>query len=248
VRCDDACGWVEVSPCADITDVDVVLLFDMTGSHAFEIEALLPSLRTDVVDPLLALGAAVGVAAFADFNYSTYGAAGDAPFVGVSEPVLDSASVVAALAALPTMNGEDYSESGVEALSVLAGGPVSPYVLEPMVCSAGRVAGGCWRPGAVHVIVLFTDAMSHNGPDPASAALYEPYIGIAPAPAEWPDVAPLLVADDVGLFVRAVFSWIPEPTPQYEEMVTDLGQSTTQVGEWADLADLTAAIQGFVGW
>jgi hypothetical protein len=107
-------------------------------------------------------------------NRVSYGETTDEPFVGVSEPVADRTVIDAAFDALQTMSGGDTPESGIEALNVPADGPVHPDVTSPMVCSAGRVEGGCWHTGAVQVIVMSTDAMSHNGPDPSSAALSDP--------------------------------------------------------------------------
>jgi len=165
----------------------------------------------------------------------------DRPFVGGVEPTTMAAAISASLMSAPRMNGNDLPESTVEGLSVLGGG-AAPMSATPLACSSGRVAGGCWRPGARRVIVVYTDATSHNGPDPAGAGLYSAYTGTVGPNARWPDVAERLRADGVELiFLHHVGN--PDVREQIDEMLTDLGQPTSNRIDATTLAPaLTTAV------
>ncbi|MCB9613770.1 MAG: hypothetical protein H6722_15105 [Sandaracinus sp.] len=234
LRCSDACAFETFEACTAASPIDVVLLFDMTGSHASDITSARATLETELVDRLLALDdVAVGVAEYADFPVDPYGSSGDVPFRGLSAPSRTRATVVAGLGALSTMMGNDGPESGIEALGILAGASVHPNAVR-MTCPSGRIAGGCWRSGAQRVVILFTDAAQHNGPMPdGSAGTFSAYTTVSPAPLTWSSVRSSLASADVTLFTvvePAADIGFPIPggtpddaTPQHRRMVTALG-------------------------
>ncbi len=223
MRCDDTCALVEIEACTSIPPIDIILLFDMTGSHASSVRSGRSSLTTDLVTPLLALGdVAIGVAEYADFHYSSYGMMGDIPFRGVSPPSMTLATVDSGLGRLAMMNGSDAPESGVEALATLAG--LTPHTRAvAFTCPAGTTGGGCWRPGSIRVVVAFTDAPNHNGPALGGAGLYQPYVGISPAPHAWPAVLPAAMSERIEYFAVVVSS-AAEAIDQHGRMIMMLGQ------------------------
>jgi hypothetical protein len=255
LECSDACELEEVAPCADVTTADVMLLVDVTGSHAEEVAALARVLVTDLVTPLLADGLFVGVATYADFPVSPYGDRGDRPFVGLLEPTDSLSTITSTIESLRGASGGDLPEAGVEALNVLTGGAVHPAIDHPMTCSTGREAGGCWRPGLPRVIAVLTDAPDHNGPSAASGGgLFSPYDTrlFTTAPAEWPGVRDALIEGGYGIFIRLSPRATDEARTQARTMITDLGQPESHVGAFtADGApsfdDLRALIEAYVG-
>jgi hypothetical protein len=227
LECGPGCSYATVvEPCTDVRSVDVMLLFDITGSNGSRIGTNHPTFVDRLIRPLIALGdVAVGIAYYGDFPISPYGSTGDRPFQAGIQPTTTAASVEGELAAAPSGAGNDMPESGVEALSVLTGG-TAPATAIPLVCSPGRTAGGCWRSGADRVVIVYTDAPNHNGPDPATTGLYSPYAGISPTPATWPAVATRLMDQNVELIVLSAgaTSTAADLDDQADEMLTDLGQ------------------------
>ncbi len=193
--CGRACGAGNV--CVGGTcsmGVDVMILIGNTGSNGVGVGNARMTLPMRLVAPLLALsGVHVGVAASAEFPVGPYGGTGDRPFRGVLEPSRDMAALGIAISNVMAAGGGDAADGGIEGLAPLVGLPVHP-TSSPMVCSPGRVAGGCWRPGSRRIIVFVTDDIFHNGPDPnpMGMGLYQPYMGIMPAPATWPRFQPRL--------------------------------------------------------
>lgn len=229
--CNTMCVFEGSGPCTPRA-LDVMLLLDVTGSHGARVSESIATIESDFVTPLLSIGdgasgaVAVGVAYYADFPVSPYGNEGDRPFEGGLEPSSSAATIAAELAGLPRMNGGDLEEAGVEALSILTGG-APPASASPLTCSPGRIGGGCWRAGARRVIVLYTDAPSHNGPDPASAELLAPYMGTVGPNARWAEVMSRLRADAVELIVLYVPGSSMALTGQISEMLTDVGMPAT---------------------
>lgn len=219
VSCDATCAYVEVEGCISIPPMDVILLFDMTGSHGTSVNAT--DVKSQVVAPLVALAdVAVGVAQYADFPSGGYGAPSDRPFQGLQPPSLTLTTAQSGIDRLTTMMGADQPESEVEALATLAGLPPHP-LSTPFACPSGTTAGGCWRAGAIRVVVVFTDAATHNGPQTSGTALYQPYSGITPAPAEWPDVRDAFRAQGIELFV-VLEDYSGVQLQQHERMLDDL--------------------------
>ncbi|UJR81563.1 hypothetical protein [Sandaracinus amylolyticus] len=226
VQCTASCAYTPLDACRSTVPVDVMVLLDVTGSHATYVRDNVTTFGTRLVAPLLAMDdVAVGVAWYADFPIDSYGSAGDHPFEGGVQPTRTRSEVDGAFAAVPQRGGNDLPESGIEALSILAGG-TTPASAIPLVCSSGRTAGGCWRGGARRVVVIYTDASSHNGPSPTSTALHSPYTTI-PTAATWPTVRSRLLADGTLLLVLYRTNTDADAAGQYDEMLRDLGQPVT---------------------
>lgn len=246
LQCDAACGYTIVaSPCTSAVGVDVVLLLDVTGSNAGDVSALLPTLRSRMIAPLLGMASvSVGIAYFGEFPVMPYGLATDRPFEGGIEPGTSLTAIDTELATRPMFGGADAQDAAVEALSMLAGGgPALASV--PMTCSAGRALGGCWRSGARRVVVVFTDSQIHDGPDPATGGLLVPYAGITPAPATWPDVRTLLHA--TGTTVIFLDSGVDAiGRAQFDTMLSELGQPTTDHLSATDTTSAGAAADAVV--
>jgi hypothetical protein len=226
LQCDASCGYSIIASACAASAVDVVLLLDQTGSNLGDVTAMLPTLRTRLIAPLLGMtGVEVGIAYSGEFPIAPYGYDGDRPFEGGIEPGTSLSAIDTELASRPALSGGDSGDATVEALSVLAGGPLASSSIA-MVCSSGG-GGGCWRSGARRVVVIFTDSEIHEGPDPATAgALYLPYSGISPAPATWTSVRSALLASGTLLF------WIDANAPatasaQFDVTLRELGQPTS---------------------
>jgi uncharacterized protein YjbI with pentapeptide repeats len=241
LRCDDTCGYsTVVEGCSRNRPVDVMFLFDSTGSNESSLTNDLPTLQSRCIAPLLALtGIEVGIAYAGEFPIGVYGIAGDRPFEGGIEPNTSASAISSEIASRPRFVGSDSEDSVVEALSVLSGGAVHPTALA-LTCSGGRVAGGCWRSGAQRVVVVHTDSPIHNGPDPSSAGLLAPYTGITPAPAGWPAVRATMISSSTTLIWIDSAAAAPAPA-QFDEMLTDLGQPLTDRHAAATSAEVAVA-------
>lgn len=224
MECGATCGFtLEVEGCTARRAVDVIFLLETTGSNADALTNDLPIMATRCLRPLLAISEVrVGVAYSGEFPIGTYGSPGDRPFEGGIEPVSSATAVTDEWAARPDFAGLDASDSLVEALWSLTGGQLAASSLA-MTCSSGRVAGGCWRGSAERVIVAHTDSTIHNGPNPAGAGLYQPYMGITPAPATWPSTRTRLQSDGTMLFFLDDSDMLTS-SQQFDAMLSDLGQ------------------------
>jgi len=163
-----------------IEHADVYLLVDTTASLRDEIdllqrsitgpEGLVSRLRTVIPD------VRIGVGTFADYGADPYGSAGDgdAAYTHRLDPTRDTAAVRAAVDGLTLTNGVDIAESLVPALWSMATGfglagpsgwnearSESPSWSE---CEAGAQGWPCFRPDAAALVIVITDAISHNGP------------------------------------------------------------------------------------
>jgi len=218
--------------CRAFVPVDVTLLLGVTGSTQTSLNNALPNLKTRLVAPLLAMsGVQVGVSYTCEFPITPYGSSGDRPFQGGSEPITSATTLNSLIDGYPKLFGGDAPDAMVEALGNLAGLPVHPNSTA-LTCSTGRTAGGCWRSGARKVIVLFTDDIFHNGPNPVTpSTLYSPYTGITPAPLEWPAVKTAMLSSKITLLIMNSNSagGASEGMGQYKLMLTDLGQTTADV-------------------
>lgn len=223
VRCGARCGYSEeVEPCSSARPVDVIFLLDVTGSNAPSIAETFATFRSRCIERLLSMDdVLVGISYMGEFPIAPYGASSDRPFEGGIEPTSSLLDIVAELDSRPSFNGQDINDATVEALSSLSGGPLATSSV-PLLCSVDRIAGGCWRPDAVRVIVVDTNSPIHNGPDPSSDGLLTPYRGIDPAPAAWPDVQARMTADQTVLWFFDRQS-TPSTAAQFGEMLSDLG-------------------------
>jgi hypothetical protein len=235
-KCGNACAMGEscvMGTCKVQKAVDVTILLGVTGSSRFYLDASIPNLQTKLAAPLLAIpDVQVGVSYTAEFPNTPYGQAGDRPFQGGGEPMTDGMKINGLISMYPNMMvGGDASDGMIEGLATLSGLPVHPASLA-LTCTAGRVAGGCWRPTARRVIVLFTDDIFHNGPNAVGPGLYDPYMMITPAPQDWTGVLKAMTDNKITLLFMAsapAGATGDAAKAQYRRMLTDLGQPVTDV-------------------
>jgi hypothetical protein len=145
---------------------DVYFLVDTTGSMGGEITQLRNGLTSTIIPSVQARIPDVwfGVGGFEDYPVSPWGGGGDVPFY--QETVMTSSATAAqnAVDRLALGFGDDFPESLVPALWSLASGNQIWAGEAPPSCGAGRLGFGCFRPDAVPVVVILTDATSHNYP------------------------------------------------------------------------------------
>ncbi len=160
-----------------VRTADVYFLFDTTGSMGGELTNLKASLQTGTFATGCAGGiiggircvipdAWFGVGRLDDFAAGTYGVGGtDVNFQHVLNMTSDIAATAGAVNALNLHNGYDNPEIQVPALwAVASGGGIPPYWNAQTACTAGSFGYPCFRPGTIPIVMLFTDAMYHNGP------------------------------------------------------------------------------------
>jgi hypothetical protein len=155
---------------------DVYFLMDTTGSMGGEIanlqgdisSILIPAIRARIPE------AQMGVGRFDDYDYASYGNVccgrpRDVPYTNLQSITDSDAAVTAGVAALTLGYGDDRPESNIQAIhAAVTGTPLTwPTGRAPAgdpSCAAGRFGYACFRPDAVPVFVMFTDAPFHNGP------------------------------------------------------------------------------------
>jgi hypothetical protein len=214
-----------------MANVDVTILLDTTGSNYQGIMDARSVLPSRLVDALLSIpNVNVGVSYTTEYPVGSYGSSPDRPFTGVAEPSTTAATLYSAISNAAAGGGGDAPDAMVEGLSALVGLPLTTYS-SALTCSSGRVPGGCWRTGARRFVILLTDDIFHNGPDPVSGSsvVYSPYTGIAPTPYVWTDVLLQMRSSNTMLFIMNTNASgaTSEGAPQYRVMLTDLGQPTT---------------------
>lgn len=232
--CGKACAAGEscmAGACKKSTGVDVNILLGVTGSTTTSLtSAAKIALKDKLATPLLAIAdVQAGVSYTCDFPISPYGTAPDTAFTGGIEPTATLASVFAAIDKATPAGGGDGADGMIEALGVLSGTTPHPTSI-PLTCSAGRVSGGCWRADAKKVIVLFTDDVFHNGPNPTTTGLYETYVGFTTAPVDWPAVLKAMLDAKVTLLIiNTAGSVSTDALGQQKKMMKDLGQPETDI-------------------
>lgn len=165
---------------AELARADVLFLVDTTASMQDEINQIRSGLR-DRIAPGIADAipdSALGVAHFEDFPEGMCGEAGDVPFRLLAPITSDLNRVQAAVDALRLGNGLDRPESQVEALyQVATGDGFGRFIPPSFGCPGGGVGYPCFRPDALPIVLLFTDAPFHNGPggtNPYTCTLFPP--------------------------------------------------------------------------
>jgi hypothetical protein len=219
LRCGDTCGYTEVAEaCRSTVPVDVLFVVDATPSNRYDFVDEQATFVSRCVDALEAIpDVHVGLAWYGDLA-----PVGEVFAAGVELGAATSAAIDANITAQDDLGGAD--DSTFEALTLLTGGTPSVSITRPFACSAGRVAGGCWRSGAERIVVLHTDEAAKGGPAIPGPGLWNPW----PSGASWTTVQPLMTStrtklftildDDYGSFAAG------NPVEQYRRMVTDLGQ------------------------
>lgn len=215
--CNAECSYT-AGMCVEAPGVDVMILLDMTGSHAWQVTAASTAFGDFAEDVLDITDAQVGVAYYADFPVPDYGSTGDKPFVAGRRLGTNLAAIRSELDSAPTMMGNDGPESGVEALYILAGGTAHPMA-EPFACG-----GGCWRPATTRIVVLFTDAAQHNGPALTGSGMHSPYTGVTPAPVRWGAARTQLLESGIRLIVVTTGG---DARTQHERILDELGEDAS---------------------
>jgi hypothetical protein len=167
----------------DIKMADVFILTDTTGSMYGEIDNLKASLSGTIIPDIQAIIPDVwfGVGYFDDYPVGMYGSSGDVAFGLLQIMTDDAAAAQTAVNTMPNGSGADWAESDVPALFTIAtGAALGSYVPAQTECPDGYIGYPCFRPGAVPIIILITDAPFHNGPDG-----YDTYGGISPSPPDY---------------------------------------------------------------
>lgn len=157
---------------ASLQVVDVMFLLDSTGSMLDEIDAVRRGLRERVVPGVRASipDARFGVALFGEFPFAPHAPRSVEAYALRSQITEDLPRVEAALDNTPVWANDDDPEAAIEGLYQVATGagygtpgargaiPASPG------CPRGGSGGACFRPEALPVVMLITDAPMHNGP------------------------------------------------------------------------------------
>jgi hypothetical protein len=157
--------------------VDVHLAMDTTSSFDDEIRELQRALLTTVIPGLRARvpSLTLGVSRFEDMPFAPFGAETDRPFALLAAQTSDSRVVAAAVDQLnrPLGFGDDRPEAWAEALYQIATGAglrvgawqlVPPFVPRSLP-DTGREGGVGFRTGSTRVVVLATDAPTHEPAD-----------------------------------------------------------------------------------
>ncbi|MFT5355873.1 MAG: hypothetical protein ACI9KE_003093 [Polyangiales bacterium] len=161
-----------------VRTADVYFLMDTTGSMGGEIDNLRSTLSSGsftagcpggVVGSIRCIipDAWFGVGHADDYPTGTYGSprSGDIVFrnlLDISESVSETQ---AAVNRLPLHYGYDYPESQAQALwAVATGNGLGAYLPPRTGCAPDRWGYPCFRPGAIPIVILITDAPYHNGP------------------------------------------------------------------------------------
>jgi hypothetical protein len=161
-----------------VSDLDLVLSVDTTGSFSGEIDALQSSFVGTII-PALSRRAdrlAFAVTHFEDFPFGSFGDADDLPFELLTPLTTDLTRVAGGIARLdmPLGSGGDLGESGYEALYQIATGEGLAYGEEVLVppWSASRMGSGGGvepgvglRTGSLRAVLHVTDAPSHDARD-----------------------------------------------------------------------------------
>jgi len=246
VQCDATCAYgTELTPCATSRPVDVTFVLDITGSNSTNLANAISPIETSCIMPLLALtGVSVGISFTGEYPATCCGETTNHPFLGGIEPTTDYAMIMATINARASMSGGDLYDGTLAPLSMLSGGPVE-YASTPVTCSAGRVAGGCWRSGAARVVVIHTDSPIHGGPLATGTGIDMPYTGVTftPTPATWTTVLPQMTSQAIQLvwFDTATTGAGDAATPQFTRMLNDLGQPATNLHATIGTAAVTTA-------
>jgi len=164
---------VDLTINAQIAVADILFVIDRTGSMDQEIDNIRQNLRSIIV-PGLARSIPdlqLGVVTFADFPIAPYGAPEDVTFTLVQGMTREITAVQGALNGVRVGFGGDNPEALVEAIYQIATGEglrslgSLPDLIERSAGCPGPGTGyPCFRTVAQPILVVFTDAPSHNGP------------------------------------------------------------------------------------
>jgi hypothetical protein len=183
---------------------DVLFLVDTTGSMGTPIDSVRTSLSTTIV-PAIAesiADAVMAVGDYRDFPTAPYGEGSDWPILIRQTMTNDVPAIQAALDLLEAGGGYDGPESTSQALYV--------SVADPCPIPDGGWGAACFRNMTHPIIVVVTDVMFHNGPNPMHD-YGEPTFGPPlPEARTWAETVTALVEHDVRTAGVAVSGWSTE--------------------------------------
>ncbi|HJL18656.1 MAG TPA: hypothetical protein RMH99_23545 [Sandaracinaceae bacterium LLY-WYZ-13_1] len=228
----------------NLQQADVYFLIDTTGSMQSSIDNVTSSLtRLSTEIRARIPNVQMGVGQYRDFHNSddlfggAYGSPGDEPYANEQVITDDVSRVQSALSALGAGGGGDGPESATEALYQTAtgeggtwtfSGGAPSFTLPRAACPAipdetgTRRGYPCFRPEALPIVVLVTDAPFHNGPGNSNA-----YSGISPAPHFFDQAVTAL--DNIG--ARFVGVAVGSGPRSDEEAVARMTGSVDEAGE-----------------
>ncbi len=174
-------GPAEIDPLnlsVQVRTADVYFLMDTTGSMGGEIYNLQRDLTTGSFVPGCAGGiigairctipdAWFGVGHHDDYPISPYGEPGyDYVYENFQDITSSVSAAQTAVNRLALHYGNDGPESQTQALWAIAtGGGLGRYLATRTGCAAGTWGYPCFRAGTIPMVILFTDAPFHNGPN-----------------------------------------------------------------------------------
>ncbi len=177
-------GPAVIDPFAFMVQVrtaDVYFLMDTTGSMGGEIANLQSGLTSGTFIPGCPGGvigaiqctipdAWFGVGYHDDYPLYPYGVPGiDHVYHNVMNVTNSLSATQSAVNSLVLHNGYDLPEGQSQALWAIAtGNGLGPYLAPSPGCSGANWGYPCFRPGTIPIVILFTDAQYHNGPDTAN--------------------------------------------------------------------------------
>ncbi|MCB9595670.1 MAG: VWA domain-containing protein [Sandaracinaceae bacterium] len=207
---------------AELARADVFFLVDNTLSMEAEIGRIRERLR-DTIAPGIARAipdSQLGAGTFADFPEATCGQPGDEPFALVLPITDDLNRAQAAIDAFGMGGGSDRPEAQVEALYHTATGEGhGSYVPPSFGCPTGGVGYPCFRPDALSVIVMFTDAPFHNGP--GGSEPYSRACSVSPTPHTYEQALEAL--DRLDARVIGIYSGGPDGREDLVSIARDTG-------------------------
>ena len=188
-------GPAVFDPCeidAQVRTADVYFLVDTTGSMGGEINNLRSTLTSGTFLPGCTGGvigairctipdAWFGVGYHDDYrNVYPYGTSIDDVYRNRADISSSVAAAQTAVNGLTIHNGYDWPEGQTQALwAVATGGGLPGHLSSRSGCPAGRWGYPCFRPDAIPIVILFTDAPFHNGY--YTSVDYEPWrLGFTP--------------------------------------------------------------------
>ena len=152
----------------NIRQADVYFLMDTTASMGGSVTSLrdsiasfIPLVRDAIPDVW------IGAGSFRDYPVAPYGSGVDYAYRNCGNVTGDAATAIGYLSCYSLGNGNDIPESHTPAVWAVATGSRlagNSGLTTAASCPAGHFGYPCFRSTAVPIIVLISDALSHNGP------------------------------------------------------------------------------------
>ncbi len=213
---EDPVQWRDLDFTARLGKGDIFFLVDTTGSMLTSINNVRTSLATVIVPAVHGAIADVvmGVGDYRDFPNGVYGDMSDWTYALRQVMTPDTAAVQTALNGLRAGGGADEAESMLEGLYSAVVGD----------CGSTAFGSACFRRDSHPIIVIVTDAPSHNGTDPLND--YDTSVSAR----SWSETMAALNAENVKIVGAAVkiLAMIPAASrPDLDAAARDTGSYST---------------------